>query len=49
MVKSHDAAASLRWAWSRDRNVTGDVNLISRPSGAPCHRERDRGEGGGCC
>ena len=36
MVKSHDEATSLRWAWSTDRNVTGDVNLINRPSGAPC-------------
>ena len=36
MVKSHDEATSLRWAGSTDRNVTGDVNLINRPSGAPC-------------
>ena len=53
MVKSHDEATSLRWAWSTDRNVTGDVNLINRPSGAPCEgpvksnmreeEERERG------
>ena len=45
MVKSHEEAASLEWAWSTDRNVIGDVNLISRPSGPPCEGGRGEREG----
>ena len=48
-MKSHDEAASLQWVWSRERYVTGAVNLISRLSGVPCGgqggREGGRGEG----
>ena len=50
-VKSLEEAASLKWVWSRERYVTGEVNLIRRPSGEPCReeggkereRERERG------
>ena len=41
-VKSHDEAASLQWVWSRERYVTGAVNLISRPSGVPCGGQGER-------